>query len=50
MKIAEEYFNERKRSAVDIREHLDTLRRYAEQAKSIVECGVRTIVTTWPFI
>jgi len=33
----------------DINEHLPTLRRYAEQCDTIVECGVRTVVSSWAF-
>jgi hypothetical protein len=48
--IADVYFNERKISGVDIKEHLDTLFEYAKQSDSIVELGVRYAVSTWAFI
>lgn len=50
--LAEKYFNERKQNefGVDIREHLDTLRKYADKSRSITEFGVQHIVSTWPFI
>ena len=50
VEVAEKYFSERKITARDVREHLDTLRSYALKADHITELGVRTIVTTWPFI
>jgi hypothetical protein len=34
----------------DINEHLPTLKRYAEQCDSIVEMGVRSIVSTWALL
>ncbi len=37
-------------AAIDIREHLDTLQRYASNSDSIVEMGVRSIISTWAFL
>lgn len=34
----------------DINQHLPTLKRYAEECDTIVEMGVRTIVSTWAFL
>lgn len=34
----------------DINEHLPTLKRYAEQCDSVVEMGVRFVVSTWAFL
>lgn len=34
----------------DINEHLPVLKKYAEQSESIVELGVRYIVSTWAFL
>ena len=34
----------------DINEHLPTLKKYAEQSETIVELGVRKIVSTWAFL
>lgn len=34
----------------DINQHLPTLMAYAQQAETIVECGVRNIVSTWAFL
>lgn len=34
----------------DINEHLETLKRYTEKCDSVVEMGVRTIVSTWAFL
>jgi hypothetical protein len=37
------------RTPSDINEHIDTLYRYAKQCTSIVECGVREIVSSYAF-
>jgi hypothetical protein len=37
-------------NAVDIREHLPILKRYASECNSIVEMGVRAIVSTWALL
>jgi glycosyltransferase involved in cell wall biosynthesis len=37
-------------AAIDIREHLDTLTFYASKCKTIVELGMRSIVSTWAFL
>jgi cephalosporin hydroxylase len=34
----------------DINEHLPTLKRYAEQSETVVELGMRKIVSTWAFL
>ena len=34
----------------DINEHLPVLKKYAEECDTIVEMGVRTIVSTWAFL
>jgi hypothetical protein len=34
----------------DINEHIHTLAKYAQQCETIVECGVRTVVSTWAFL
>ena len=44
------YYDELKNSNLDISEHLETLKRYAEQSESIVEMGVRRMVSTFSFI
>ena len=33
----------------DIHEHIPTLMRYASQCETIVECGVRSVVSSWAF-
>lgn len=35
---------------IDIYEHLPTLYRYANECESILECGVRGAVSSWPFV
>ena len=37
-------------TALDINEHLPTLRRYTEGCDTVVEMGVRSIVSTWAFL
>jgi hypothetical protein len=34
----------------DINEHLVTLRKYASHCQSVVECGTRSIVSSWAFL
>lgn len=34
----------------DINEHLETLKKYSEECETIVEMGVRWIVSTWAFL
>jgi hypothetical protein len=36
--------------AVDIREHLTTLKEYSSECRSITEMGVRSIVSTWALL
>ncbi len=50
MKTLEEYFEEKKNTPSDINEHLETFRRYANECDTIVEMGVRAIVSTWAFL
>jgi hypothetical protein len=37
-------------AAADIKEHLDTLVHYASKCETIVEMGMRSIVSTWAFL
>jgi hypothetical protein len=34
----------------DINEHLPTLKKYTEECDTIVEMGVRSIISTWAFL
>ena len=34
----------------DINEHLETLKKYAQECDTIIEMGVRSIVSTWAFL
>lgn len=43
------YHEECNRSS-DINEHLPTLKRYSEECDTIIEMGVRAIVSTWAFL
>ena len=43
-------YQEKSLTPSDINEHLPTLKQYAEECDSIVEMGVRSIVSTWAFL
>jgi len=46
----EEIYHQKCNDNSDICEHLPTLRRYAEKCDSVIELGVRSIVSTWAFL
>lgn len=48
--MIEESYQKLCKTPSDINEHLPTLKRYAEQSESIVEMGVRSIVSTWALL
>lgn len=48
-KILEKY-NNLVRTPSDINEHLSTLKKYTEECKSVLELGVRNIVSTYAFL
>lgn len=48
--MIEEKYQQLCRTPSDIYEHLPTLKKYAEQCDSVVELGVRYIVSTWAFL
>jgi hypothetical protein len=39
-----------KQTPSDINEHLDTLRRYAEECETIIELGTGQTISTWAFL
>lgn len=43
-------FLDKVRTPSDINEHLVTLKQYAEECQTIVEMGVRSLVSTWAFL
>lgn len=45
-----EKFNALKATPSDINEHLETLKRYTEKCDTVIEMGVRSIVSTWAFL
>jgi hypothetical protein len=45
-----EKFEHHKNIESDINEHFDTLHRYAVECDSIIEMGVRKIISTWAFL
>lgn len=44
-----EGYNSKRTAVSDINEHLPTLHYYASLCDSVVECGVRTVVSSWAF-
>jgi len=50
MELIYRKYQEKCSTVSDINEHLPTLRKYAEECDSIVEMGVRSIVSTWAFL
>lgn len=48
-KINQEY-NDHCNRVSDINEHLPTLKKYSEEVDSVVEMGVRWVVSTWAFL
>ena len=50
MKNLIEYFEEKKNIISDINEHLETFKKYSEECDTIIEMGVRGIVSTWAFM
>lgn len=48
--MIEERYQKLCKKPSDINEHLPALKRYAEQSDSIVEMGVRGIVSTWALL
>jgi hypothetical protein len=47
--VMEDYYREKCNMKSDINEHLPTLRKYTEECNSVVECGVRDIVSSYAF-
>jgi hypothetical protein len=50
MELIYQKYQEKCSTISDINEHLPTLKKYAEECESIVEMGVRSIVSTWAFL
>jgi len=50
MELIYQKYQEKCSTISDINEHLPTLRKYAEECESVVEMGVRGIVSTWAFL
>jgi hypothetical protein len=48
-KIFQKY-NEECNTCSDINEHLPTLKSYGEECETIIEMGVRSLVSTWAFL
>lgn len=46
----EDWFNLRKNTPGDINEHMDTLKRYAEECDHITELGTGGVYSTWGFL
>lgn len=45
----DQYYNIAHRTHSDINEHVPTLYKYAKECESVLECGVRTVVSSWGF-
>lgn len=50
MDVVHNMYENKCKTPSDINEHLPTLLEYAQQCETIVECGVRNIVSTWAFL
>ena len=50
MKNLEQYYLEKCNISSDINEHLPVFKRYALECDTIIEMGVRGIVSTWAFM
>lgn len=50
MNTAEKNYQQQCYTRSDINEHLPTLRRYAETCETVVEMGVRGVISTWAFV
>jgi len=48
-RILQKYF-EKCETPSDINEHLPVLKKYAEECQTIIEMGVRSLVSTWAFL
>lgn len=46
----EQVYNQLREKPSDINEHLPTLKKLAEECSSVVEMGVRWVVSTWAFL
>lgn len=46
----DDHYNLQRVTLSDIYEHLPTLKKYTEECESVVELGVRYIVSTWAFL
>ncbi len=48
--MIEDKYNQLHRKPSDINEHFPVIKKYAEQSESIVELGVRAMVSTWALL
>lgn len=48
-KILKSKYNLNKNKISDINEHLETLKKYAERCESVLELGVRGVISSWAF-
>ena len=49
MDLLQKRYNDRLFANSDICEHLQTLRKYASESESVLECGVRGCISSWAF-
>ena len=50
MSLINLFFEQKKYTSSDINEHMETLKKYSEECETIIEMGVRSIVSTWGFL
>ena len=50
MSLLDDYYEKEKNRPSDINEHFETIKKYASDSESIVEMGVRYIVSTWALL
>lgn len=50
MGLIDERLEELKNKKLDINEHLETIKKYSVECDSVIEMGVRSIVSTWALL
>jgi len=45
-----DYYEHHKNTSSDINEHLETFKKYSSECETVVEMGVRSIISTWAFV
>lgn len=50
MNTIEDYYQNAKNTPSDINEHLETIKKYASECESVLECGIRSCVSIWALL